>query len=70
MNTKKSNQSFDIQDDFIYGINGLATFLRISKASARKIKPNLPSYQFGPRMIRFKKSEVLSAMSSTPQPAE
>lgn len=67
MSNKNTEQNFEIQDDFIYGINGLAKFLRISKASARKLKPKLPSYEFGPRMIRFKKSEILATMSSTPQ---
>ena len=65
MRRNKMTVDLEIKDDFIYGINGLAKYLRISVTSARKIKPNLPSYQFGPRMIRFKKSEVLAAMSSS-----
>lgn len=67
--SNSTNQNLEIHEDFIYGIKGLAKFLRISRTSAKKLMPRLTAYELGPRMIRFRKSEVLAAMSSNNQNA-
>jgi hypothetical protein len=62
-------QKSSLEDDFIYGVKGLAEFLGVSVPTAMKFRKNLTSYQFSPRIIRFKKSEVLAASSSNNQNA-
>lgn len=62
-NEKKAKES---QDEFIYGVKGLGEFLGVSHVTAGKIKNQVPFYRFS-RTIRFKKSEVLSALSNNPQ---
>lgn len=57
----------DIDNDFIIGVKGLAIFLGVSIPTAMKFRKNVTSYQFSPRIIRFKKSEVLAASSSNNQ---
>lgn len=59
---KQEKQTQVKEDEFLYGLKGLAEFIGISTVSAGKLKDKLPFYQFGPRMIRFKKSEVVSAI--------
>jgi len=53
-------------EPFIYGITGLAKFLKCSLPTAQKIKNSgrIPFSQ-AERTIIFKKAEVLSALSNT-----
>lgn len=53
-------------EEFIVGLQGLSDFLGVSIATALRIKKKIPHYQMG-RTLRFKKSEVLVALSKNPQ---
>jgi len=52
-------------EPFIYGINGLAKFLKVSIPTAQKIKNSgkIP-YSQAERTIIFRKAEVLEALSN------
>lgn len=52
--------------DFIHGVKGLAEFLGCSLPTARKVAKDVPCYRHG-HLIRFIKTDVLSALSSNNQ---
>lgn len=64
MNTKVENQISGDQEEFIRGIKGLCKLLGVSRSTALTMKKQIPHYQLpGSKTIRFKKSEVLAALS-------
>lgn len=54
------------RDEFVVGLKGLSEFLSVSHVTAAKIKKCVPFYQYG-RTIRFKKDEILAALSNNNQ---
>lgn len=65
MNNRNTEQNSENSEEFIYGLKGLCQLLSVSRGTALRIKKQVPHYQCG-RTLRFKKSEVLRALSKNP----
>lgn len=64
MDMQVTKTNHDNAEEFIYGIKGLCELLNVSKGTALRMKKIIPHYQLpGARTVRFKKSEVLEALS-------
>lgn len=65
MDMQETKPNYDNPEEFIYGIKGLCQLLNVSKGTALRMKKKIPHYQLpGARTVRFKKSEVLEALSN------
>lgn len=62
----KDKKTLDSEEDWILGIKRLGRFLGVSHVTAGKIKKQVPFYRFS-GTIRFKKDEVLAALSNNHQ---
>jgi hypothetical protein len=69
MNSENITLNPEEQDEVLNGLKGLSRFLGVSIGTAQRIKRKVPYYQCG-KTLRFKKSEVLKAISKNPQPIE
>jgi len=65
MEANQLKNSGHFQNECIYGLQGLADYLGVSRKTAWNIKNQnrIPYYQVG-RKIYFKESEILEAMSN------